>query len=87
MPIAPNEWAQHLGTYGPEWIPLVITERNSQLHAMTENMLDYRLTPLNRHVFALPPGLYTDERVLFDPGKDGLTHSVTFANMDLRRAS
>jgi CubicO group peptidase (beta-lactamase class C family) len=88
-PPAPADWHAYLGSYGPEFIPIVISERHGSLYAMTENMLDYKLTPIGRHTFALPPGLYTDEKVRFNPGSDGTAQSVNFANMLLprRRAS
>ena len=47
----PREWGQLLGAYGPDFIPVIVTQRHSHLYAMTENMVDYRLDP------AEPPGL------------------------------
>ena len=64
---------------------LVVSERHGHLYAMTENMVDYRLTPMNRNVCALPPGMYADEQVVFLTGADGRPHRVSFANMLLRR--
>lgn len=84
-PPLPPEWRAFLGGYGPDIIPVVVSERHGHLYAMTENMLDYRLTPLNRRVCALPPGLYTDEQVVFLTGRDGRAHSLDFANMILPR--
>lgn len=81
----PREWRSHFGSYGPSFIPLVISARHGHLYAMTENMVDYRLTPLNRHVFAFPPGLYVDEHLIFLPDRRGEPHSVSLANMVLRR--
>jgi hypothetical protein len=52
---------------------------------MTENMVDYRLIPVNRNVCALPPGMYADEQVVFLTDKRGRPNSVNFANMLLRR--
>ena len=52
---------------------------------MTENMADYRLTPLNRTVFKMPPGLYEDEQLVFQPGPDGTVYSAVLAGMVLRR--
>jgi hypothetical protein len=40
---------------------------------------------VNRHVFALPPGMYTDEFAVFLCGKDGQPHAVDFASMLLER--
>ncbi len=60
-PQLPASWRAYLGSYGPDFIPLVVSARHGHLYAMTENLADYRLTPLNRHVFSFPLGLYTDE--------------------------
>jgi hypothetical protein len=49
----PAEWRAFLGSYGPDFIPLIVTERHGHLYAMTENMVDYRMTPVNRRVCAL----------------------------------
>jgi len=81
----PANWKQYLGSYGPKFIPLIVSARHGHLYAMTENMLDYRLTPLNRTVFNMPPGLYTDEHLVFQLGKDGRVHSAILANMTLKR--
>jgi hypothetical protein len=80
-PPLPKEWRSCLGSYGPKFIPLIITERHGHLYAMTENMVDYRLTPVNRNVCLLPPGMYVDEQVVFLTGKNGRVHSINFANM------
>lgn len=84
-PSLPREWRAFLGSYGPAFIPLVVSERHGHLYAMTENMSDYRLTPMNRNVCALPPGIYADEQVVFLTDTHGHPHSVNFANMLLRR--
>lgn len=47
--------------------------------ATTENMVDCRLTPVNHQVFAMPPGLYTGELLVF------LGDRVELANMILPR--
>ena len=84
-PRLPSEWLAFLGSYGPDFIPLIVSERHGHLYAMTENMVDYRLTPLNRNVCALPPGMYTDEQAVFLTEKSGRPHAVNFANMVLPR--
>jgi serine beta-lactamase-like protein LACTB len=81
----PEEWRKFLGSYGPAFIPLIISVKHGHLYAMTENEFDYRLTPLNRYVFKMPPGLYTDEQLVFQVGKDGKAHSAVLANMTLPR--
>ena len=78
------DWQRFLGRYGPPFIPVIIRARHGCLFAMTENMVDYRLTPVTRHVFALPPGMYTDEYIVFPPG-DGAPDRMEFAGMTLRR--
>ena len=85
LPDIPRAWAAYFGSYGPSCIPIVISARHGHLYAMTENMVDYRLTPLNQHVFALPPGLYEDEHLVFLPDRRGRPHSVDLANMVLPR--
>ncbi|MEO7318388.1 MAG: serine hydrolase [Chthoniobacteraceae bacterium] len=81
----PPEWRAYLGSYGPDFIPLIVSERHGHLYAMTENMVDYRLTPMNRHVCTLPPGMYVNEQIVFLTSADGRAHSVSFANMILPR--
>lgn len=83
----PDDWSRLLGSYGPEFIPLVVSLRHGHLCAMTENMVDYRLRPLCRTVFRMPPGMYVDEQLVFQVGRDGEVHSVILANMVLRRRS
>lgn len=82
-PEIPREWRAYLGAYGPRFIPLVISERHGHLYAMTENMVDYRLRPVNRQVFAMPPGLYEDEQLVVLTDRRGRPHSVNLANMIL----
>jgi hypothetical protein len=81
----PREWRAVLGSYGPKFIPVVITERHGHLYAMTENMVDYRLTPVNRNVCLLPPGMYVDEQIVFLTDKRGRANEINFANMNFRR--
>jgi CubicO group peptidase (beta-lactamase class C family) len=81
----PKHWRAFLGNYGPKIIPIIISERHGHLYAMTENMVDYRLTPMNRNVCKLPPGMYVDEEVVFLTDKSGRPHSMNFANMILPR--
>lgn len=77
----PFSWHKFLGSYGPDFIPLIVSERHGRLYVMTENMVDYRLTPINRHTFALPPGMYADEQAVFLTGPDGTVHGIDFASM------
>ncbi|HEY5909828.1 MAG TPA: serine hydrolase domain-containing protein [Verrucomicrobiae bacterium] len=84
-PEIPSDWRPYLGSYGPGFIPLVVSWRNGHLYAMTENMADYRLTPVNRYVFAFPPGLYADEHLVFLSGRQGKPRRVDLANMILKR--
>jgi hypothetical protein len=62
-----------------------VSEPHGHLYAKTENMVDYRLTLVNRNVCALPPGMYADEQAVFLTDARGRPHSVNFANMLLRR--
>ncbi len=58
-------WQAFVGKYGQPFIPLVISIRHGHLYATIENEYDYRLTLLNRVTFALPPGMYADEQIVF----------------------
>ena len=84
-PPIPHAWKDLIGAYGPEFIPLIISERNSRLYATTENMYDYALTPESDTVFKMPPGLYTDERLVFHRNEKGKVHMAVLANMPLPR--
>ena len=84
-PRIPDPWRKLLGSYGPRFIPLVISERNGHLYALTENMVDYRLAPLNMHVFEMPPGMYVNEHIVFFPDRQGYPSSLSLAGMVLRR--
>jgi hypothetical protein len=84
-PDPPAAWSKFVGIYGPEFIPLIVSIRHGHLYAMTENEMDYRLTPMNRVVFRLPAGLYDDEQLIFQENADGTVHSVLMANFPLRR--
>lgn len=81
----PATWRQYLGSYGPEFIPLVVSARHGHLYAMTENMVDYRLTPVNQQVFAMPEGLYADEHLVFQIDAKGTVPAACLANMMLLR--
>jgi CubicO group peptidase (beta-lactamase class C family) len=82
----PGSWRCFLGSYGPDFIPLIISERHGHLYAMTENMFDYRLTPVNQTVFQMPPGMYVDEQLVFQCDAKGRPHTAVLANMPLRRS-
>ncbi|MDB5345063.1 MAG: hypothetical protein JWP89_3440 [Schlesneria sp.] len=82
----PANWTKFVGTYGPAFIPLIISIRNGHLYAMTENEMDYRLAPINRTVFRFPAGMYDDEHLIFQQGEDGRVHSVIMANFVLKRS-
>lgn len=82
---APANWEKLVGSYGPSFIPLVISIRHGHLYASVENEYDYRLTPLNRVTFQLPPGMYTDEQAVFQLDAEGRPIGVVFAGMYLPR--
>lgn len=84
-PPAPPEWQKLLGSFGPDYIPLIVSIRDGQLYAMTENEYDYRLTPISRTVFRFPAGLYEDEHLVFQLAADGRAGAVVLANMYLER--
>ena len=81
----PDAWRKYLGSYGPSFIPVIVSIKHGHLYAMTENLAAYRLAPANRVVFNMPRGLYTDEELVFQTGPDGNVHSVILANMTLER--
>ena len=76
-----------MGSYGLPFIPLVISIRNGHLHALAENEYEYRLTPVNRFTFAMPPGMYEDEHVVFQVDRDGKATAAVLANMLLPRSA
>jgi len=78
-------WKSYVGNYGPSFIPLVVSVRHGHLYAMTENLCDYRMTPINRNVFAFPAGLYADEHLVFLTRDDGKVWGVNLTNMTLPR--
>lgn len=84
-PLVPPAWQKFLGSYGPKFIPAIVSVRHGHLYVMTENMVDYRLRPVNRTTFAFPPGLYTDEHLVFNLDTTGKARSVVLANMELKR--
>ncbi len=84
-PMLPKEWRKFCGVYGPELIPIIVHEKFGRLYALTENMVDYRLTPVSRNVFSLPPGMYVDELAVFLSDRAGAVHAVDFASMTLPR--
>jgi CubicO group peptidase (beta-lactamase class C family) len=84
-PPPPPLWKSLIGSYGPEFIPLIVSIKHGHLYAMTENEFDNRLTPVNEWVFKMPPGLYTDEQLVFQPDRKGRVHTAVLANMPLRR--
>jgi serine beta-lactamase-like protein LACTB len=81
VPSLRKEWQPVLGSYGSDFAPIVISERYGHLYAMTENMVDYRLTPVNRRVCALGEGMYVDEEVVFLINENGDVRGIDFANM------
>ena len=84
-PTISDAWQAYLGSYGPDFIPLVISVHHGHLYAMTENMIDYRLTPINGSVFQMPEGLYADEELIFERDSNGAVHTAVLANMRLPR--
>lgn len=74
-------WKKLIGSYGHDFIPIVISERHGHLYAMTENMVDYRLTPVNQNVFELPPGMYINEHLVFMEDAQGNVPRINFCNV------
>jgi hypothetical protein len=85
QPEAPPSWSALYGSYGPDFIPLVVFEKFGHLYASTENMVDYRLTPVTRHVFDMPPGMYVDEQVVFHVNESGNVIAAEHSSMMLPR--
>lgn len=80
---APAEWKDYVGMYGPKFIPLLVSIKRGHLFALAENEFDYRLTPMNRVTFLMPPGMYDEEHVVFQRDGSGKVVGVVFANMVL----
>jgi CubicO group peptidase (beta-lactamase class C family) len=85
VPPVPEAWKPLLGSYGPSFIPLIVSVKHGRLYAMTENEFDNRLTPVTATVFQMPPGMYVDEQLVFQTGRNGRPHTAVLANMPLRR--
>lgn len=77
----PEIWRSYFGSYGNDLIPLVVSERNGAIFIMTENMVDYRIHPINAHTAQLPPGMYIEEEVVFLTDTQGKVMGMDFANM------
>ncbi len=82
----PAAWKQLVGVYGPEFIPLVVSIRNGNLYSAVENEYEYRLKPIDRVTFALPPGMYTDEQLVFQIDSTGKAIGAILANQYLPRS-
>ncbi len=82
---APDAWQSLVGSYGLPFIPLVISIRNGHLYALAENEYEYRLTPVNRVTFRMPPGMYDEEHVVFQLDASGKPVAAVLANMVLPR--
>jgi CubicO group peptidase (beta-lactamase class C family) len=80
-----HPWKALVGSYGPDFIPLIVSVKYGHLYAMTENEFDYRLTPVNEYVFKMPPGLYMDEQLVFQTDRRGKVHTAVLANVPLPR--
>jgi len=81
----PAAWRKFLGVYGESFIPQIVRERNGHLYAMTENMYDYRMRPLNPTVFHMPPGLYAYEQTVFQLDEQGNVHGIIMSNVWMPR--
>lgn len=81
---APAAWQGLVGSYGPRFIPLIVSVRHGHLYATVENEYDYRLAPVNRVTFNLSPGMYAEEQVVFQLNGKAAA-SVLMANMLLER--
>lgn len=84
-PPIPAAWKELVGAYGPEFIPLVVSVRNGHLYGAIENEYEYRLKPIDRVTFALPPGMYTDEQLIFQIDAAGKPIGAILANQYLSR--
>lgn len=84
-PETPAAWKELVGVYGPEFIPLVVSIRNGHLYGSIENEYEYRLKPIDRVTFALPPGMYTDEQLVFQIDSAGKAIGAIMANQYLSR--
>jgi len=85
VPGTPAAWRELVGVYGPEFIPLVVSVRNGHLYGAIENEYEYRLKPIDRVTFALPPGMYTDEQLVFQIDSTGKAIGAILANQYLSR--
>lgn len=81
----PEIWQKYSGVYGPAYIPVVIYSRHGNLYASVENEYDYRLKPIDRVTFGMPPGMYAEEHLVFQTNPEGEVTGLLLANMYLPR--
>jgi serine beta-lactamase-like protein LACTB len=86
-PSAPGKFLGLIGEYGYEHLPLVIYERDGQLHALIELIEIDPLTEINENEFAFPAdrGMYHGEKLVFTRDKSGRATKVTCASLEFAR--
>ena len=78
----PAGWDNLTGSYGPEFIPLIITKKYGNLYAFVENVSDCRLTPLGDTLFKFEYGLYEGETLEFFLSPQGEVERVVMAHVE-----
>ncbi|MDY3559040.1 serine hydrolase [Gemmata sp. JC673] len=84
---APGKFAGLIGEYGWDHLPLIIYEKDGQLHALIELTEIDPLTQESDDVFAFPPdrGMYYGEKLVFSRDKSGRATKVTCATVVMDR--
>jgi len=82
VPEMPGHWNEFVGSYGQEFIPVIVSIHHGHLYAFLENEFDYRLTPVSDTVFNLPPGMYEGQQLEFKLDDDGEVSSIVMAYVE-----
>jgi len=82
VPEVPGHWNEFVGSYGQEFIPVIVSIHHGHLYAFLENEFDYRLTPVSDTVFNLPPGMYEGQQLEFKLDDDGEVSSIVMAYVE-----
>ncbi len=82
VPEVPGSWHEYVGSYGHDFIPVLVSIRHGHLYVFLENEFDYRLTPVSETVFNLPPGMYEGQQLEFKLDEDGEVVSIVMAYVE-----
>lgn len=79
-PTPSSHWEGYVGSYGQEFIPVIVSIRHGHLYVFVENEFDYRLTPVSEALFDMPSsGMYQDQQFEFRLDGEGNVESIVMA--------